>query len=90
VFMKGTQGLRRMGSAAIDLAYTACGRFDAFFEMNLSPWDIAAGMLLVKEAGGEVCDFKGGDSVLFGQEIIACSAHLFPEFFPAVSAHLKD
>jgi len=47
-------------------------------------------MLLVKEAGGEVCDFKGGDSVLFGQEIIACSANLFPEFFPAVSAHLKD
>ena len=90
VFMKGTQGLRRMGSAAIDLAYTACGRFDAFFEMNLSPWDIAAGMLLVKEAGGEVCDFSGGDSVLFGQEIIACSANLFPEFFPAVSAHLKD
>lgn len=90
VFMKGTQGLRRMGSAAIDLAYTACGRFDAFFEMNLSPWDIAAGMLLVKEAGGEVCNFKGGDSVLFGQEIVACSANLFPRFFPAVSAHLKD
>ena len=90
VFMKGTQGLRRMGSAAIDLAYTACGCFDAFFEMNLSPWDIAAGMLLVEEAGGKVCDFSGGDSVLFGQEIIACSANLFPDFFPAVSAHLKD
>ena len=88
--MRGTHGLRRMGSAAIDLAYTACGRFDAFFEMNLSPWDIAAGMLLVEEAGGKVCDFSGGDSVLFGQEIIACSANLFPDFFPAVSAHLKD
>ncbi len=89
-FMQGTQGLRRMGSAAIDLAYTACGRFDAFFEMNLSPWDIAAGILLVEEAGGVVTDFKGGDDVLFGQEIIASSANLFPAFFPVVSAHLAS
>lgn len=58
-FAQGTRGLRRMGSAAIDLAYVACGRFDAFFEYSLQPWDIAAGLLLVTEAGGKTCDFKG-------------------------------
>lgn len=57
--MQQTQGLRRMGSAAADLAYTACGRFEAFFEYNLKPWDIAAGIILVKEAGGTVTDLSG-------------------------------
>jgi myo-inositol-1(or 4)-monophosphatase len=52
-------GLRRMGSAAIDLAYIACGRFDGFFEGWLSPWDIAAGILIIEEAGGKITDFKG-------------------------------
>jgi myo-inositol-1(or 4)-monophosphatase len=70
-FMKDTRGLRRMGSAAIDLAYTACGRFDGFFETGLAPWDVAAGILLVQEAGGKVSDFRGGDDMLFGKEIIA-------------------
>lgn len=69
--MHGTRGLRRMGSAAIDLAYTACGRFDAFYELNLSPWDIAAGILLVEEAGGTVTDFKGEPEVIFGKQIVA-------------------
>jgi len=58
-FAKGSRGLRRMGSAAIDLAYVACGRFDAFFEYSLQPWDIAAGLLLVQEAGGVTSDFMG-------------------------------
>ncbi|MCB9246300.1 MAG: inositol monophosphatase [Flavobacteriales bacterium] len=70
-FMKETRGVRRLGSAALDLAYVACGRFDAFFEYSLSPWDVAAGALLVKEAGGSVHDFHGKDQYLFGQEIIA-------------------
>ena len=70
-FMQTTHGLRRMGSAAVDLAYVACGRFEGFFEYNLNAWDVAAGCLLVKEAGGDVIDFKSGDNYLFGREIIA-------------------
>lgn len=70
-FMQSTHGLRRMGSAAVDLAYTACGRFEGFFEYNLNAWDVAAGALLVQEAGGQVTDFKGGADFLFGREIIA-------------------
>ena len=75
-FMKSTRGLRRFGSAALDLAYVACGRFDAFFEYSLHAWDVAGGILLVQEAGGQICDFKGGENYLFGKEIIATSAHL--------------
>jgi myo-inositol-1(or 4)-monophosphatase len=69
-----------MGSAAIDLAYTACGRFDAFFEMNLSPWDIAAGILLVEEAGGIVTDFSGQPNVIFKNQIVAASKPIYPTF----------
>ena len=57
-------GLRRFGSAALDLAWVAAGRFDAFWERGLSPWDIAAGVLLVREAGGFVSDLDGGDAIL--------------------------
>jgi len=70
-FMQNTHGLRRMGSAAIDLVYTACGRFEGFFEYNLNAWDVAAGALIVEEAGGKVTDFKGGTDFLFGREIVA-------------------
>lgn len=70
-FMKNTHGLRRMGSAAVDLAYVACGRFEGFFEYNLNPWDVAGGAFIVQEAGGVVADFKGGDDYLFGRSIIA-------------------
>lgn len=59
-----SQDIRRIGSAAIDLAYVACGRTDAFFERNLKPWDYAAGALLVKEAGGRITDFAGGEIAL--------------------------
>jgi myo-inositol-1(or 4)-monophosphatase len=58
-FMKRTQGIRRLGSAALDMAYVACGRFDGYWEFNLQPWDVAAGWLLVEEAGGRVTDFHG-------------------------------
>jgi len=64
-------GLRRMGSASVDLAYVAMGRFQGFFEYNLKAWDVAAGILLVQEAGGIVTDFKGGDDYLFGKQIVA-------------------
>ncbi len=69
--MHETHGLRRMGSAAVDLVYTACGRFEGFFEYNLNAWDVAAGALIVKEAGGIVTDFKGGGDFLFGRQIAA-------------------
>ena len=72
--MKNARGVRRLGSAAADLAYVACGRFDAFWEYDLKPWDVAAGALLVKEAGGMVSDYSGGNNYLFGREIIASNS----------------
>lgn len=69
--MKNTHGLRRLGSAAVDLAYVASGKFDAFFETGLHAWDVAAGCLLVQEAGGTVYDFKGENNFLFGKSITA-------------------
>ncbi len=73
-FMQNSHGIRRVGSAAVDLAYVACGRFEGFFEYNLNAWDIAAGAYIVQCAGGSVSDFKGGDNYLFGREIIAANA----------------
>ena len=78
-FFRETRGLRRIGSAAVDLAYVACGRYDAFFEYGISPWDVAAGVFLVQEAGGIVTDFQGGDKYHSGQEVIASSTNLYPE-----------
>ena len=69
--MTSARGVRRLGSAAADLAYVACGRFDAFWEYDLKPWDVAAGVILVTEAGGKVTDYKGGSDYLFGREIVA-------------------
>ena len=69
--MKNARGVRRLGSAATDMAYVACGRFDAFWEYDLKPWDVAAGAVIVKEAGGTVTDYKGGKDYLFGREIVA-------------------
>ena len=66
-----SHGLRRLGSAATDLTYVACGRYEGFFEYNLNEWDIAAGILLVEEAGGNVTDFSGGNNALFGRELVA-------------------
>ncbi|WP_163708574.1 inositol monophosphatase family protein [Mangrovibacterium lignilyticum] len=88
-FMIETRGMRRMGSAAVDLAYVACGRFDGFFEHALHAWDVAAGVLLVQEAGGKVTDFKGGDKYLFGKELISANANYFPAFFAKVNEHLE-
>jgi myo-inositol-1(or 4)-monophosphatase len=71
--MQKTHGLRRAGSAALDLAYVAAGYYDGFFEYNLRSWDMAAGILLIQEAGGIVTDFTGGDNYLFGGDIVAGS-----------------
>ena len=83
--MKNTQGLRRLGSAAVDLAYVACGRFEVFYEYGLNPWDIAAGALIVKEAGGQVSDFKSENNFLFGREIIASNTAVHAEFQKVVA-----
>ena len=69
-----------MGSAAVDLAYVAWGRFEGFYEYGLNSWDVAAGALIVREAGGEVSDFSGKDDYVFGKEIIAASHGVFAEF----------
>ena len=79
-FMKNTRGLRRLGSAAADMAYVAAGRFEGFYEYSLKAWDVAAGALIVAEAGGKVSDFKGGDNYIFGQEIICSNGSIFNEF----------
>ncbi|KAA0989457.1 inositol monophosphatase family protein [Dyadobacter aurulentus] len=71
LLMQKTHGIRRMGAAAVDLAYVAAGRFDGFYEYNLNSWDMAAGVLMIKEAGGTVTDFNGTDNYLFGGDIIA-------------------
>ena len=83
-FARETRGLRRFGSAAVDLVYVACGRFDAFYEYSLSPWDVAAGAFIVKEAGGVVSDFSGGDNYLYGRELLASSSGLYPEMLQAI------
>lgn len=70
------RGVRRYGSAAVDLAYVACGRFDAFFEYGLKPWDVAAGSLLVKNAGGHILDFSGEGNYIHGKEILATNPGL--------------
>ncbi|SMO80552.1 inositol monophosphatase family protein [Gracilimonas mengyeensis] len=69
--MEKTHGVRRPGTAAWDLCNVACGRFEGFYEYGLSPWDVAAGTLIIQEAGGVVTDWKGGNDWLFGQRIIA-------------------
>lgn len=88
-FMKNSHGLRRLGSAAVDLAYVACGRFDAFYEYGLNPWDVAAGAFLVKQAGGVVSDFNGNGDYLFGKEIIASNANVYEEFHTVIKPFMK-
>ncbi|MCS6988860.1 MAG: inositol monophosphatase [Chloroherpetonaceae bacterium] len=82
-----TAGLRRPGSAALDLAYTACGRFDGFWEYNLNAWDIAAGALIVKEAGGMVTDFKGDGNFLKSGHIIASNGKIHAFMLEIVQRH---
>lgn len=83
-----TAGIRRPGAAALDLAYVAAGRFDAFWEMNLNEWDIAAGVLLVKEAGGLVSDFNGGNSFMDTGHIVCGTPKVFKPILQIVQKHL--
>jgi myo-inositol-1(or 4)-monophosphatase len=74
-----SHGVRRAGSAALDLAYVACGRLDGFWEFNLNPWDTSAGVLLVAEAGGTVTHFDGGKFTLDSREVLATNGLILPE-----------
>jgi myo-inositol-1(or 4)-monophosphatase len=74
--MTATSGVRRFGAAALDLAYVAAGRLDGFWEFGLSPWDIAAGQLLVREAGGYVSDLAGGQTMMTSGDVLAANDHL--------------
>ena len=79
-----TAGLRRAGAAALDLAYVACGRLDAFWELGLSPWDMAAGALMIQEAGGLVADLSGEDGYLKSGEIACATPKIFPSLLEAL------
>ena len=74
--MAATSGVRRLGAAALDLAYVAAGRYDGFWEFGLRPWDIAAGLLLVREAGGFVSDLAGGQTMMTSGDVLAANGHL--------------
>jgi len=77
-YMKRARAIRRLGSAALDLAWVACGRFDGFWELRLKPWDVAPGILLVREAGGVVTDLDGGERMLDTGDIVAAGPALHP------------
>jgi myo-inositol-1(or 4)-monophosphatase len=87
--MAATSGIRRNGAAALDLAYVAAGRLEAFWEFGLSPWDIAAGILLVREAGGYVSDLSGGQTMLTSGDILAANDHLHLPLAALVRETLK-
>ncbi|AGH47760.1 MULTISPECIES: inositol monophosphatase family protein [Sphingomonas] len=82
-------GIRRFGAASLDLAWVAAGRFDAFWESDLQPWDVAAGMLMVREAGGFVTDFRGGDRAVERSEFLAASDGLHSKLHKLVAGALK-
>lgn len=84
--MKNTHGVRRLGSAAVDLAYVAAGRYDTFYEYGLNPWDVAAGSIIVQEAGGLVSDFSGKDNFVHGREILASNPNVHSEFLELIQS----
>ncbi|HET8730712.1 MAG TPA: inositol-1-monophosphatase [Moraxellaceae bacterium] len=84
-----TAGIRRPGAAALDLAYVAAGRFDGFFEFGLSPWDMAAGDLLIRESGGLVCDFTGGHRYLESGNIVAGNPKVLKALLTTLAPHLE-
>lgn len=79
-FNRNTHGARRLGSAATDLVYVAAGRAEGFYQANLAPWDVAAGALIVEEAGGKVTDFHAGTNYIFGRQIIASNSAIYNIF----------
>lgn len=87
--MRSSHGMRRLGSAAIDLAYVAAGRCDAFYEYGLKPWDVAAGIIIGKQAGIHFSDFQGGQNYLYGHELLCATEPLFKEFRALITDMMK-
>ena len=88
-FYQHTRGVRRIGTAAVDLAYTACGRFDGYFEYGLSPWDVAAGIVLVREAGGLVSNFENENILIASDSIIAANKSIHPLVYTTIKQHIS-
>jgi myo-inositol-1(or 4)-monophosphatase len=88
-FIQRTQDLRRLGSAATDLAYVAAGRFEGFYEISLNPWDVAAGSFLVKQAGGTVTDFNGSDDFIFGRSLVSSNGFVHDEMLEVVRKYFR-
>ena len=89
-FMGKSHGVRRFGSAALDLAYVAIGRFEGFFEYNLNAWDVAGGALIVQEAGGKVTTFSESNDYVFGREIVASNKNIHPEMLITIAEHWNN
>jgi myo-inositol-1(or 4)-monophosphatase len=83
-FLRRSLGVRRAGAAVLDLAYVACGRLDGFWEIGLKPWDVAAGVLLVQEAGGRATDFEGGPDCLSGQFIVTSNGRIHDQMLRVI------
>lgn len=84
-----TRGVRRLGSAALDLCYVASGKYGAYYESTLNPWDVAAGALIVQEAGGVVSDYSGTNNYLSGGEIIAASGEIYTKVLQVIQSNLS-
>ncbi len=84
-FIRRARAVRRDGSAALDLCYLACGRFDGFWELGLNPWDTAAGVLIVLEAGGKITDFMGGSYTIYTKEILASNGIIHEDMIEILS-----
>lgn len=89
-FALRAQGVRRTGSAALDLCYVAAGRFDGFWEVRLNPWDMAAGSVIVREAGGRLTDFRGNELSIYGQELVASNGHIHDAMLKVLSEPLSS
>jgi myo-inositol-1(or 4)-monophosphatase len=87
--MQKSHGLRRMGSAAMDLVFVATGKMEAYFEYNLNSYDVAAGALIVDRAGGKVSDFKGGTDYIFGRQILASNGHIHSDMLDEIGERWK-
>jgi myo-inositol-1(or 4)-monophosphatase len=86
-FLMEAGAVRRFGSAALDLSYVAAGRLDGFWEVNLNPWDMAAGILLVTEAGGKVSDFEGGPLSIYGKKVVASNGPIHDAMLSVLAKH---
>lgn len=87
--MRYSRGIRRLGTAAMDLAYVACGRYDGFYEYGLKPWDVAAGTIIVQNAGGINMDFSGGKDFVFGREILSVNTNISAKFLEQIKLHFN-